>query len=79
MIASSPDNRNSSHTRWARATYRKLTAADASSDHCHVGAGDVLNRAVMDWLEDVIAVPTKMVNEAAGLPARRDRIARLSR
>ena len=63
----------------ARATYRKLTAADAASDHCHVGASDVLNRVVMDWLEDVIAVPRKMENEAAGLPARRDPMATLSR
>jgi alpha-beta hydrolase superfamily lysophospholipase len=37
-----------------RATYRKLTGADAAGEHCHVGASDVLGRVVMDWLEEIL-------------------------
>ncbi len=39
-----------------RATYREMTSADASGEHCHVGAGDVMNRVVMDWLEETLGV-----------------------
>ena len=38
-----------------RATHRELTEADAAGEHCHVGASDVVGRAVMDWLEDTFA------------------------
>jgi hypothetical protein len=34
-----------------RATLRRLTSADAAGVHCHVGASDLLNQVVMDWLE----------------------------
>jgi pimeloyl-ACP methyl ester carboxylesterase len=40
----------------ARATHRRLTAADAAGEHCHVGASDVINRVVMDWLEDTLSL-----------------------
>jgi len=36
----------------ARATHRRLTSLDAAGDHCHVGASDLLNQVVMDWLAD---------------------------
>lgn len=36
------------------ATHRRLTAADAAGEHCHVGASDLMNRVVMDWLEDTL-------------------------
>jgi dienelactone hydrolase len=39
-----------------QATYRRLTAADAAGEHCHVGASDVVNRVVMDWLEDILSI-----------------------
>jgi pimeloyl-ACP methyl ester carboxylesterase len=38
----------------ARATHRRLTSADAAGDHCHVGASDLLNQVVMDWLQDTL-------------------------
>jgi hypothetical protein len=38
----------------ARVTYRRLTAADAAGEHCHVGASDMLHRVVMDWLEETV-------------------------
>jgi dienelactone hydrolase len=53
----------------ARATYRKLTAVDAAGDHCHVGASDVLNRVVMDWLEDLFSVPAESQSEDADDPS----------
>lgn len=34
------------------ATYRVLTATDAASAHCHVGASDFMNSTVMGWFED---------------------------
>ncbi len=35
------------------ATYRVLTATDAASAHCHIGASDFMNSTVMGWFEDV--------------------------
>jgi hypothetical protein len=37
-----------------RATYRKLSAAGAAGEHCHVGASDVLSRVVMNWLDEAL-------------------------
>jgi dienelactone hydrolase len=31
----------------------KLTDADAAGSHCHVGATDLINAVVMDWLEEL--------------------------
>jgi pimeloyl-ACP methyl ester carboxylesterase len=39
-----------------RATHRRLTSLDAAGEHCHVGASDVVNRVVMDWLEDTLSL-----------------------
>jgi pimeloyl-ACP methyl ester carboxylesterase len=48
-----------------RATYRKLTSADAAGEHCHVGAGDVVNRVVMDWLEDTLGAYSPHIDHNA--------------
>lgn len=40
-------------------TYRRLTAADAAGEHCHVGASDFAQRVVMDWLEDVLEIESE--------------------
>jgi dienelactone hydrolase len=38
-----------------RATHLVLTEEDAASEHCHVGASDLLNSAIMGWFEGVIS------------------------
>jgi dienelactone hydrolase len=40
----------------AQATHRRLTSADAAGEHCHVGASDLMNRVVMDWLEETLGL-----------------------
>jgi dienelactone hydrolase len=42
-----------------RATYRRLTAADAAGEHCHVGASDVLHHVVMDWMEEALGLHSR--------------------
>ncbi len=37
-----------------RATHREFTSEDAAGEHCHVGASDLMNAVVMDWLEDTL-------------------------
>jgi pimeloyl-ACP methyl ester carboxylesterase len=37
-----------------KATYVKLTEADAAGSHCHVGATDLINAVVMDWVQDLL-------------------------
>jgi pimeloyl-ACP methyl ester carboxylesterase len=39
-----------------RATYRRLTSADAAGEHCHVGASDFVGRVALDWLEDTLNI-----------------------
>jgi pimeloyl-ACP methyl ester carboxylesterase len=35
------------------AVHKILTAEDAAGSHCHVGATDIINSVVMDWLEEL--------------------------
>jgi alpha-beta hydrolase superfamily lysophospholipase len=37
-----------------RATYCKMTVADAAQEHCHTGAFDFATSKIMDWIEDRI-------------------------
>jgi hypothetical protein len=53
----------------ARVTYRRLTSADAAGEHCQVGASDVVNRVVMDWLEDSLSIDASGVRaHPEGIP-----------
>jgi len=57
----------------AQATHRGLTSADAAGEHCHVAASDVLNRFVMDWLEEALSLgpPNTEVPDASSSTPRR--------
>ncbi|RFU35780.1 hypothetical protein B7463_g569, partial [Scytalidium lignicola] len=38
-----------------KATYVNLTDGDAAANHCHMGAGVLMNQTIFDWFQDIVS------------------------